>query len=438
MIHFRVSFTNPLESKSDPLARARLATRHFCALACLLFASAALAVNMDDDRRWVSAWQGSPTPGQTFDPPSCPSDAGLNSQTVRNLVFISAGGQSVRARISNAYGNNPLLVGAASIAISASGANTVAGSIHKLRFGGKDSILVAAGGEAVSDPVPMTVQALQILAISIYLPRSTGPATQHYFALQENFIAAGDQSSSSDGSGYSQLISCWMFLSGVDVSVSSHVMGALITVGDSVTDGFASTSDSNHRYPDYLARRLASRSGITMSVSNSGIAGYELLAFQPDILLFGYPSPSRLARDVLTQAGVRAVILLQGNVDIGAFSARAEDLAAADQQIILQTHMAGLKIYGGTLTPFGGSNPGYGGNFGTPYGNHERAKLNDWIRTSGAFDGVIHFDSAVQDPANPTNLLPAYDSGDHVHPNDSGYEAMGNAVNVEAIISAGH
>jgi hypothetical protein len=199
MRHVLVTFINGPDSKFDPFGRTRVVTRYLCALACLLFGWAAVASNMGGDERWVSAWQGSPTSGQTFDPPSCPSDTGLNSQTVRNLVFISAGGHSVRARVSNTYGNNPLRVGAASIAISAGGANTVAGSIHKLRFGGKESILVAAGAEAVSDPVPMTVQALQTLAISIYLPRSTGPATQHYFALQDNFIAAGDQSNSSDG-----------------------------------------------------------------------------------------------------------------------------------------------------------------------------------------------------------------------------------------------
>ena len=132
------------------------------------------------------------------------------------------------------------------------------------------------------------------------------------------------------------------------------------------------------------------------------------------------------------------MILLQGNVDIGHFSAKAEDLIAADQQIILQAHAAGLRIYGGTLTPFGGSNPGYGGNFGTPSGDRERTKLNEWIRTSGAFDGVIDFEKAVRDPANPSNLLPAFDSGDHVRPNDDGYESMADAVDLDTIINAIH
>ncbi len=381
---------------------------------------------------WVSAWQGSPTPGGTFFSPGCPSDVGLSGQTIRNIVFISAGGRWVRARISNAGGSEPLNVGSATIAISAGNGAVVPGSVHPLSFAGNPSILIAAGGEAVSDPIPMRVEALETLAVSVFLPGSTGLATQHFFAAQDNFLAAGDQSAAIAATDFTQKISCWMFLSGVEVRSSPQVIGTLIALGDSITDGFLSTTNANRRYPDFLAQRLAARRGPTLSVSNAGIIGNELLTIRPQ-LQFGFPVPARLARDVLTQAGARAVILLEGINDIGDRSAKATDLIAVDLQIIQAAHQAGLKIYGATLVPFGGSNGTYGGDYGTPAGEAQRQALNQWIRTSRAFDGVIDFDKALRDPSDPTRLLPAFD-GDHLHPNDAGYQAMANAVDLDAII----
>ena len=372
------------------------------------------------------------------DESACPSDVGLSSQTVRNIVFVSAGGDRVRVRLSNTGGTVPLRVGAASVAISAGDAATVPGTLTRLNFGGQSSTVIAAEAEAVSDPVSLRVDPLETLVVSVYLPGSTGPATQHYFATQNNYLASGNQSDANSSNGFSQVITCWMFVSGVDVKSSWRTKGALVTLGDSITDGYHSTTDANLRYPDQLARRLAARDGATLSVSNAGLGGNDLLAnrilFGAFAPLFGVPAPSRLARDVLTQSGVRAVILLEGINDIGANSANAEDLIQIDQQIIAQTHAAGLKIYGGTLTPFGGSNATNGGDYGTPSGEQQRQKLNQWIRTSGAFDGVIDFDRAVRDPKNPTQLLPAYDSGDHLHPNDAGYLAMAEAVDLDAIL----
>ncbi len=183
-----------------------------CATLFLACGPAAVARSSDGSRSWVAAWQGSPTLGGTFDSSGCPSDVGLNNQTIRNIVYITAGGHSVRARISNAAGSDPLKVGAASMAISAGGAATVPGSLHRLHFGGKNSIVVAAGGEVLSDPVGLTVRALQTLSVSLYLPSNTGLATQHYFPQQTNYLAVGDQTAS-EGSGFNQPISCWMFLS---------------------------------------------------------------------------------------------------------------------------------------------------------------------------------------------------------------------------------
>ncbi|MBV9183411.1 MAG: SGNH/GDSL hydrolase family protein, partial [Acidobacteria bacterium] len=228
--------------------------------------------------------------------------------------------------------------------------------------------------------------------------------------------------------------SCWMFLSGLDVTRSPRVLGALVTLGDSITDGYLSTANTNRRFPDVIARRLLAREGATLSVSNAAVTGNELLYIRPQ-LEFGYPVQERLGRDVLTQPGARAVILLEGINDIGDRSAKAVDLIATDLQIIHQVHAAGLKIYGGTLTPFAGSNAIYGGDYGTDAGERERQALNQWIRNSHAFDGVVDFDKAIRDPAQPNQILPAY-QGDPLHPNDAGYQAMANAVDLDEIIGA--
>lgn len=387
----------------------------------------------DQDGHWVASWQGSPMTGGTFFSPGCPSDVGLNNQTVRNVIFLSAGGNKVRVRLSNAYGSNPLNVGAATVAISAGGAATIPGTSHTLRFNGKTSIVIAADSEVLSDPVDLSIPPLSTLAVSIFLPNNTGLSTQHFLAVQTNFIASGDMTDVNDATGYKQNISCWLFLSGVDVLTSPRVKGALITLGDSITDGYLSKTGANHRYPDFLARKLAALQGETLSISSAAITGNELLTNRAVFPQFGVAVPSRLARDVLNQSGARAVILLEGINDIGDKSTAVEELIAVDQQIIRACHNAGLKIYGGTLTPFGGSNAIYGGEYGTPAGEQARQQLNEWIRTSHAFDGVIDFDKALRDPSDPTKLLPAF-AGDPLHPNDAGYQAMANAVDLDAII----
>jgi lysophospholipase L1-like esterase len=403
-------------------------------LLLLLIASKAFAGGEHSHDRWVAAWQGSPTPGGTFYSPGCPSDVGLSNQTIRNLVHVSAGGDWVRARISNNAGLVPLNVGSASIGLASGSTAAIVGSLQPLLFGGRASITIAAGGEALSDPIQMAVEPLTTLSISVYLPGSTGPSTQHYFADQDNFLAAGDQTTTSTPAPFTQTISCWMFLSGVDVKSFAHLQGAIVALGDSITDGYLSTNNANRRYPDDLAVKLAARKHQSMSIVNAGIIGNELLTIRPQ-LEFGYTAPFRLGRDVLNQSGVCAVILLEGINDIGDRSAKATDLIPVYLQLIQQAHDAGLNIYGATLTPFGGSNAIYGGDYGTPAGEAQRQLVNAWIRSSRAFDGVFDFDKALRDPSNPTFLLPAY-VGDPLHPNDAGYEAMANAVNLDTIIDA--
>ena len=406
-------------------------------LVIALIAGAASSARAGDfnhfGQHWVASWQGSPMTGGTFFSPGCPSDVGLTNQTVRNVVYLSAGGSEVRVRISNAFGAAPLNVGQATVAISAGGAAIVPGTLRKLTFDGETSITVAADSEVLSDPVHLVISSLSTLDISIFLPDSTGLSTQHFLAQQTNYIGSGNLAANVDGSGLTQQISCWMFLSGVDVLTSPKVRGALVTLGDSITDGYLSTANTNRRFPDVISRRLAALRGETLSVSSAAITGNELLTNRPTFPQFGVPAAARLGRDVLLQPGVKAVILLEGINDIGDVGTTADVLIAVDQQIIRACHNAGIKIYGGTLTPFGGSNTIYGGFYGTPFGEEQREKLNDWIRTSHAFDGVIDFDRALRDPANPENLLPAY-VGDPLHPNDAGYQAMGNLVNLNRIL----
>ena len=391
--------------------------------------------------QWVNAWQGSPVPGGTIAGSGCPADQGLTNQTVRNIVFLSAGGDQVRVRLTNAFGTRPLRVGAASVAVAGSGAAIVSGSGRVLRFAGHPSVLIAAGGEALSDPVPLRVRALQRVDVSVYAPSATGPATQHFDAQQNNYIAKGNRASNASGSPFTTKISCWLLTDGVDVRPQSRVIGTVVTLGDSITDGAQSTQNANHRYPDYLARRLARVSGPSLAVSNAGISGNDLLTFRTDLpfgAVFGSPAPARLPRDVLTQPGVKSVILLEGINDIGAFSAKAADLIQADEQIIAQVHAAGIRIYGATLTPFGGSNKQYGGDYGTAAGEKQRTLLNRWIRTSGAFDAVFDFDKALRDPRHPDRILAKYDSGDHLHPGDAGYQTMADTVNLAMLLPKAH
>jgi lysophospholipase L1-like esterase len=425
----------PVNSRNPKLTLSRALV-----FAALLLALVAVAANLAlaenpgaSSMHWVSSWQGSPMAGGTFFSPGCPSDVGVTNQTVRNVVYLSAGGSRVRVRISNAFGAQPLEVGAATVAISAGGAATVPGTLHTLTFSGKPSIIVAADSEALSDPVHLEIPPLTTLAVSIFLPNNTGLSTQHFLAEQTNFIGSGDMTPVADAGGFTQQISCWLFLSGVDVLAAPRVKGALVTLGDSITDGYLSTPNTNRRFPDVISRRLAARPGETLSVSSAAITGNELLTNRAVFPQFGVPVAARLGRDVLLQADAKAVILLAGINDIGDVGTTADVLIAVDQQIILACHNAGLKIYGGTLTPFGGSNAIYGGNYGTPFGEEQRQKLNAWIRNSHAFDGVVDFDLALRDPANPQNLLPAF-VGDALHPNDAGYQRMGDIVNLNAII----
>jgi lysophospholipase L1-like esterase len=379
--------------------------------------------------RWVGAWASSPVQGTTT--PTCPAgDGGIVDQTVRNVVFASVGGRSVRVRVTNAFGTAPLRVDAASVAIAGAGAAAVPGTMRRLRFGGRPGITVPPGAEAVSDPVALRVRALQDLAVSVHVPRLSGPATIHSLAVQDNFVsAAGDFTTSTAAGNFGTKISCWMFVDRVDVASSPLAPASVVAFGDSITDGLRSTVNANKRWPNDLARRLGARHGPALSVVDQGISGNRLLADGA-----GVSALTRLDRDVLTQTGAQVVIMLIGINDIGfadlGLSApiTAADLIAGYRQVIARCHAAGLSIIGGTLTPFKGV-PGYWNETGEQI----REQVNTWIRTSRAFDGVVDFAAATADPNDPLVFNPAFDSGDHLHPNDAGYQAMADAIDLRRL-----
>jgi len=378
-----------------------------------------------DRSAWVSTWAASPQQAV----PATSAATGFDDQTVRNVVFTSVGGDLVRVRFTNTFGATPLQIGAASIAVAGTGAAT-AGPPVPLTFGGQSSIEVPDGAEALSDPVRMHVPRLTDLAVSVYLPQATGPATQHALGQQTNYIASGDQTSDSSGSPYTGQIQSWFFIDSVDVSSPDDQLGTLVTFGDSITDGYNSTVGANARWPNDLARRLDSRHD-ALAVADEGISGDRVLTSDE---CCGVDALARFDRDVVDRAGVKEVILLMGINDIG-FSVTAPnpvtnplpDVSAAQiiagyEQIIAQAHAAGLKIIGATLTPFQGA------SYYSAAGEAKREAVNQWILTSGAFDGVIDFAKVVADPSDPTMMAAQYDSGDHLHPNDAGYQAMANAI----------
>jgi lysophospholipase L1-like esterase len=403
--------------------------RRHALVAAIAAAVALCAVSSEADRgsiRWVGTWsaamQAPLAPPATFD-----------RVTLREIVHVSTGGRVVRVRLSNAQGTEPLVIGAASVGIRSSGASVRPRSLRVLTFAGAGSISIAPGGVALTDPVLLDVDAFDDLAISLYVPAPEAGATQLSLAHQTSYVSGTGDFTRAANLAVASTITTWYWVSGVEVAGERRTRAA-VAVGDSITEGFASTTDANARWPDVLARRLhAHRRTDDVSVLNEAISGNRLLN---DVI--GPNLERRLDRDVLTQAGLTYVILLIGTNDMG-FSqlapgtfgpgvslanVSAADLIAGYEQVILRVHQAGARIYGATVLPFEGA--GYYDAAVEP----KRAALNQFIRTSGRFDGVVDFDAAIRDPAHPTRMRAEFDSGDHLHPNDAGYAAMGNAIDL--------
>jgi lysophospholipase L1-like esterase len=336
--------------------------------------------------------------------------------------------------LSNAYGHDTVAIGAAHIALRDKDSSIVANTDRALTFGGRTTVAIPPNALVLSDPVSLNVPTAADLAISLFLPKPTAAGGIHYSAQQTSYIGSGDLTGNTSF-GDAGTITSWVFLAGVDVAASASA-GAIVAFGDSITDGARSTVNANRRWPDFLANRLATqKSTAEWGVLDEGIGGNRLLHDPVSEVRFGVNALARFDRDVLAQPGVRYVIVLEGINDIGhpGTSAPRDEAVTADEmigglkQIIERAHERGIKVIGGTLTPFAGTlNPGYF----TPEKELIRKAVNEWIRTSNAFDGVIDFEKAVRDPANPDRMLGAYDGGDHLHPGDQGYKAMGEAIDL--------
>jgi lysophospholipase L1-like esterase len=327
--------------------------------------------------------------------------------------------------LSNAFGTAPIEIGGGSVALHGTGA-AITGSSKPLMFNGVATATILPGALLVSDPVDMQVAPTSDLVVDLFLPGDLGfspsPVTTHTAASQTNYLSAtGNHVGEPTLTGTTNT-GAWFLLARVEVTAPSSTL-AVVTFGDSITDGTRSTPDTNSRWPDVLSRRLAARKGAGVAILNAGIAGNRVLGDGA-----GVSALARFDRDVLMQTGITHVVVMEGINDIGLGRNNpvptAEDLIAGHTQLIERAHARGLKIYGATLTPFEGA------AYFTPEGEAKRKALNDWIRTSKVYDGVIDFDMVTRDPAAPTKLLATYDSGDHLHPNDTGYKAMGDAVDL--------
>ena len=376
---------------------------------------------------WVTSWSASP---QVATPDSLAA-AGFDNQTVRDIIFTSVGGDPIRLELTNVFGASPLRVGHVTVAEAGSSAAVLPGTIHPVTYRGSASFQIPAGAQILSDPVAMRVSPLQDLAVSVYLPGQTAAATFHADAQQVNWVsAAGDHADDSDAGAFTTPTLSWYYVSGLIVQAPG-ADGTVVALGDSITDGVGSTTGADARWPNDLARRLDALGRPTLSVADEGIGGNRVLI---GARCCGASAEARFGRDALDQPGVRDVIVLEGINDIG-FSAAALDggvsaaqIIAGYQQLIAQAHARGLRIFGATLLPFQGA------GYYTAAGEATREAVNTWIRTSRAFNGVIDFDAAMRDPAHPLMLNPAYDSGDHLHPNDAGYQAMADAINLQMLM----
>ena len=438
----------PLRKAINGLRLGRLLSERAVPLSILLLiAGLAVASSTDaagadakpSDQVWIGTWATTAQPSmpgavQTF-----------RNQTLRLIVHTSAGGTKARVKISNTYGDQPLLIGAAHIARRTSGADIDPDSDRTLKFGGQTSTTIPARSMAMSDSVDLDVPPLSDLAISLFLPKPTEATTSHILAMQTSYVSAetGDSCAAAKFPVVKKILS-WPFLTGVDVGAAPGTF-AIVAFGSSLTDGDGSTLDTNGRYPDVLAERLqkAGAPWTNVGVLNEGIIGNRLLSDSPQQegspfgAALGESGLARFERDVLSQAGVKFVIIGLGINDIafpGSLTpanqmVSADNIIAGYRKLIARAHDKGVKVIVSTNPPFENSflkNPSV--TFYTPEKEAVRQKVNVWIRTSNEFDGVVDFDEIVRDPSHPTQILPSYDSGDHLHPNNAGYAASGNAL----------
>ncbi|WP_051001828.1 SGNH/GDSL hydrolase family protein [Herbaspirillum sp. YR522] len=393
---------------------------------------------------WTASWQASPQPvwGQDFlFPLNLPRT--LRDQTVRQVARLSLGGPRLRIVLSNQYGTAPVTVGRTTLALPSASAPDVAGavlasSLRPVTFGGREQATIAAGASLISDPVVLPVPALAQVVVSLYLPAVTPMTTFHWDGRQTGWIVAGDQAAATTLDTANVLPTTARALLSAIAVETDPAAPTVAVLGDSITDGATASLDTDHRWPDFLAARLAPHG---VAVVNAGISGARLLSDG-----MGVNALARWERDVLAQPGVRTAIVMLGINDIAwpgtAFARQAQrptvqQLVAGYRQLVAQAHARGVRVIGATLTPFEGALPG------TPLADYYsiekdalRAQLNERIRAGGIFDAVIDFDAVLRDPAHPSRMAPRYDSGDHLHAGDEGHRAMAGSVDLSILLPA--
>jgi len=428
-------------------------TYRACFVLCILgLMLSGFAPGLIAQDHWVATWAASPQaasfgfarpPQSSSTPTAEPKQAtqskqpspfmlppDINNQTVRMIVRTSVGGRSMRVHLSNAYGTGPLTIGAARIALRDKDSSIVPDSDRALTFSGKASFVIPPGALAVSDPVDFAVPKLGYLAISVYITGDPTPPTVHLTGLHTTYISKAGDFTKEKSIADATTTQSWYYLSSVDVLAPANA-GSIVAFGDSITDGATSTPDTDRSWPSQLAERLqANPATASMAIVNHGISGNRLLADGA-----GVSALARFDRDVIAQPGVKYLIVLEGINDIGMSSMMpaagtaltADDLIAAHKQMIERAHLHGIKAFGATLLPYGGA------MYFSEKGEALRQAVNQWIRTSGAYDGVIDFDAKLRDPANPKEMNAAYFINDHLHPNDAGYKLMAEAVELSLL-----
>lgn len=378
---------------------------------------------------WVGTWSAAPAAAEPH------SRDGFANMSIRNIVHTAVGGTQARVQVSNLFGNRPLTVSHATVALAAAPSNptAAAGSMRRLSFGNRPSVTIPAGGEVTSDAVRLNVPHAADLLVTTYSPSPSGPVTYHPYARQTSYVAGGDRTEDTSGTAFTQQSPYWRYLSGVDVW-SNETDGAVAVLGDSITDGITSSPGANHRWTDFLAERLRTeRAAPRLSVLNAGISGNRVLVdgskFSPNN---GPSGLTRVNRDVLSRTGVKVVVVEMGLNDIIKPPRQRDPVKIVNglRDLVRQAHTRGLRVVGATLTPFGGHR-GY-----RPRMDAVRQAVNEQIRAGKVFDNVVDFDAALRDPAHPERLRAAYDSGDHLHPSDNGFRSMAQALDLKLLKGA--
>jgi lysophospholipase L1-like esterase len=404
-----------------------------CALVCFLLFVSHLAGA--PRHAWIATWAASP---QSAAPDADEPLLNIEDQTVRERVRVSIGGAQICIRLSNEYGSAPLLIGSATVAAPKDATSVRPGSIQTVTFGRRNSVTIPAGAPVLSDPVAFPVTSGAEISISLYFPKRVATPTLHALALKRAVVSQHGDHTRAEKIEAGAVSESSIVVSAVLVPAQPS-QRLVVAFGDSVTDGDGSTVDADHNWPSDLIRRLGkTREGSKVAVVNAGIAGNRLLR---DGFGFGVSALARFDRDALALPGVTHIVLLEGVNDIGFPGAKLsgryladpadvrtpEDLIDAYRQLISRAHAHGVKLIGATISPFEGVDlPGY-------YSESKEAvrqTVNKWIRTSGSFDAVIDFDAVLRDPDHPSRLLPRFASQDHLHPNDVGYQAMADAIDL--------